>query len=132
MTLARTAANVRPINPFPGDVVNDVAFNGTITAGQVVYHNGTGWQAAVLESGCDGKVMGIALQGGSSGNTGKDVLLHGRVTGWTGLADGTAIYTAAAGEVDDQAHPQYAVLIGYSVSDTDIFFMGALGAAHGS
>lgn len=36
MTLARTAANVRPINPDPSNIVGDVAYNGTITAGQVV------------------------------------------------------------------------------------------------
>ena len=133
MSIVRTKANVRPIDPRSCFIVNDVAYHATIEAGQVVYHDGTGWAVAIVSNGsCEGKLLGVALHDGASGNTGKDVLIFGRLTGWTGLADGTQLYTAAAGEINDQASPANSIPIGYSVSDTDWFFMGALRAAETS
>lgn len=133
MAIVRTAGNVRPVNYWPGDVVNDVPFHATITAGQVVYHDGTGWAVAIVSDGsCEGKLLGVALAGGASGDTSQDVILRGRLTGWTGFADGTQLYTAAAGEVNDQASPANSIPCGYSINDTDWYFCGAMRAAESS
>jgi hypothetical protein len=130
MAIVCTAANVRPVNPNPGDVVRGV-LNGTVTAGQLVYHNGTGWVENALSSAANGAGIAVALEGGASGAT-VDLLMRGQLTGWTGLDDGKVLYTAASGAVDDQAHPQYAVAIGFSLSDTNWYFSGYAGDAHGS
>jgi hypothetical protein len=131
MAIVRTAANVRPVNPWPGDVVADVALHATITAGEVVYHDGTGWAQGALAEGAEGKLLGVALEGGASGEY-KSVLLRGRLTGWTGFGDGTQLYTAASGEVSDSASPQYSIPVGYSINDTDWYFVGAMRAAEAS
>lgn len=130
MTLARTAANVRPINPDACEVVNGV-LGGTITAGEWVYHNGTNWVQGALSSGANAGSYAICLVGGVSGDT-RPLLLRGRLTGWSDFADGTTVYTAASGEVNDQAHPQYAVPIGFSISDTDWILTGPQDAPHAS
>lgn len=126
MAIAIVAANVRPINPMPGDVINDVAANATITAGALVYHNGTGWALAALSSAA-GRAHGVALNGGGSG-TKIDVLVRGRVTGWTGLTAGTAIWTAAAGAVA-QATATNAARCGFAINTTDIMFECGVTAA---
>lgn len=130
MTLARTAALVRPINPNPGDIIRG-ALGGTITKGEWVYHNGTNWVQGALSAGGNAGSYGVCLEGGVSGDT-VSILLRGRLTGWADFADGTTVYTAAAGEVNDQAHPQYAVPIGFSLSDTDWYLTGPQDAPHGS
>ena len=130
MTIACTAANVRPINPLPNDVIGDVAANATITAGQLVYHDGTGWAVAVLTNGTTGFAVGVALVGGSSGDY-LPVLTRGRVTGFSGLTNGARLYSAASGLVG-VAHPQYSYDVGFAIGTTDLFFCGVSGDVHAS
>jgi hypothetical protein len=115
---------------MPNDVVGDVALHATITAGQLVYHDGTGWAVAVLTNATTSCAVGVALVGGSSGEY-IPVLTRGRLTGWTGLTAGGRLYSAAAGVVDS-AHPQYAFDVGFAISTTDWFFNGVSGDAHAS
>lgn len=125
MTIAVVAANVRPINPFSGDVVGDVAANATLTAGDLVYHDGTGWAVGALTSATTGRVTGVVLVGGAS--TAKvPVLTRGRLTGWTGLTAGARLFSGADGAV--AASATNASECGWAISTTDWFFTGSVGA----
>lgn len=123
MAIARVKASVRPINPDPGAVVNDVALNATVEAGQLVYHNGTGWAVAVLTSATTGAAAGVCLKDGVSGDK-VDILVHGRVTGWTGLTAGGVLYSAAAGEVTHTTNAQNSGRVGFAINTTDFYFTG--------
>jgi hypothetical protein len=124
--MAVTAANVRPINPFPGDVINDVGVAATITAGMLVYEAAGGWTPCAL-SAAGGRAYGIALNGSAVVGTKIDVLTRGRVTGFTGLTVGAAIWTAAAGG-HAQATAVNAAKCGFAISATDIMFVGGVTA----
>jgi hypothetical protein len=116
MTIAVTAANVRPI----GDYISvRVVSNGTLTAGMVVYHNGTGLAAADDDaSTASANCIGILLQDAASGVYG-DVLTIGRVTGWTGLTAGTIAYVSDTGVVAASAGTKN-FAVGHMLSTTDI------------
>lgn len=125
MTIAVVAANVRPINPFPGDVVNDVAANATLTAGDLAYHDGTGWAVGALTNATTGRVVVIILVGGASGEK-VPALARGRVTGWTGLTAGARLFSGADGAV--AASASNASECGFAISTTDLYFTGSIGA----
>jgi hypothetical protein len=122
MAYTVVAASVRPINPNPGYVVGDVACNDTITAGDIVHHNGTGWAPC----GIDDIPEAVALVGGASGEY-IPVLTRGRVTGWTDFTAGARVYTAADGGTDVSASTAYD--IGFAINTTDLFFTGVNGDA---
>lgn len=122
MAIAVTAANVRPINPDPEHIINDVALHATVTAGQLVYHDGTGWAVAALTSATTGRAQGVALTGGASGDK-VDVLTSGRLTGWTGLTAGGILYSAAAGAVSHTG-ASTSSCVGFAISTTDWLFVG--------
>lgn len=123
MSIAVTAANVRPINPFPGMVDNTVPLNATVTAGQLVYHDGTGWAVSVLTNATTGRAQGVALKGGASGDY-VDVLVGPcKLTGWSGLTAGGIISSAAAGAVSHTA-AQYSSAVGFALSTTEWYFTG--------
>jgi hypothetical protein len=124
MAIEVVAANVRPINPFPGDVVGDVAANATLTAGDLVYHDGTGWAVGALTNDTTGRVTGVVLVGGASGAY-VPVLCRGRVTGWTGLTAGMRIYSGADGAIATTA--SNCSECGFAISTTDIYFTGSIG-----
>jgi hypothetical protein len=117
MAIVCTAANVRPIGKY---ISCRVVSNATITAGQVVYHNGTGLTQADGDAAGTANCMGIALQGGSSGDY-LDVLIQGRVTGWAGLTAGKIEYVSdEAGEVVE-THGTATFGVGWAVSTSDIY-----------
>jgi hypothetical protein len=126
MAIGLVAANVRPINPFPGDIINDQVAGVTITAGDLVYLASTGWLVCAL-SAAGGRADGIALNGAAAGAK-FDVLTRGRVTGFTGMTVGTAIWTAADGAAA-QATATNASRAGKAISATDIFFVGSMTAS---
>lgn len=130
MAIAIVAANVRPINPDPSNVIGDVAANAALTAGDLVYHDGTGWAVAVLTSDVTGQAQGVALAAAASGAK-VPVLVFGRLTGWTGLTAGTAIYSSADGALA-QASAAHAARVGFAISTTDIFFTGSVGDPYAS
>lgn len=124
MAIARTAANVRPINCPPHTIVNDVPLNATVEAGELVYHDGTGWALAALTNATTGAAQGVCLKSGAAGAR-VDVLTGpGRVTGWTGLTPGGKLYSAASGEVSHTTSAQYSGCVGWAISETDWFFTG--------
>jgi hypothetical protein len=125
MTIAVVAANVRPINPFPGCVIGDVAANATITAGDLLYHDGTGWAVGAVTNATTGRVVAVALVGGASGEK-ISVLCRGRLTGWTGLTAGARLFSGADGVI--AASASNASEVGFAISTTDWYFTGSIGA----
>lgn len=123
MPIARVKASVRPINPSADDVINDVALHATVEAGQLVYHDGTGWALSVLTNATTGAAVGVCLKDGASGDK-VDVLVHGRVTGWTGLTAGGQVYSAAAGEIVHTTNAQFSGRVGFAINTTDWYFVG--------
>ena len=117
MTIAVTADNVRPI----GDYISvKLLSNATITAGDVVYHNGTGLAVADDDaSTASANAIGVALQDGASGAY-VDVLTIGRVTGWTGLTAGMICYVIDDGKVS-ASNGTKTFAIGHALSTTDIY-----------
>ena len=117
MTIAITANNVRPI----GDYISvKIVSNATLTAGDVVYHNGTGLAVADDDaSTASANCIGVVLQDAASGKY-ADVLTIGRVTGWTGLTAGMICYVVDDGKVASSAGSKN-FAVGHAISTTDIF-----------
>ena len=125
MTIAVVAANVRSDHHNPSDVVNDVLANATITAGDLLYDDGTGWAVGALTNATTGRVVAVALAGAASGAE-IPVLTRGRLTGWTGLTAGARLFSGADGVVATSA--SNASECGWAISTTDWFFTGSIGA----
>ena len=117
MTIAVTADNVLPIGDF---LTVRVISNDTITAGDVVYHNGTGLAVADDDtSTASANCIGVALKDAATGIY-TDVLTCGRVTGWTGLTAGMICYVSDAGVVAASAGTKN-FAVGWALSTTDIY-----------
>jgi len=117
MSIAVVAANVRPIGNYTSV---RIVSNGTLTAGAVVYHDGTGLALADDDtSTATANCIGVMLQDASSGVYG-DVLTQGRVTGWTGLTAGAICYVSDQGVVAASAGTK-TFAVGWAISTTDIY-----------
>lgn len=118
MAIARdtTAANIKPLT---GAVIRRGTLGATVAAGEVVELQSDGyWDpaigTAVLMNG------GIAVQGGSSGDT-IDIVTHGPVKCLTGATPGAIVYVSdTAGEPAETAGTKSAV-IGYAESATVLY-----------
>lgn len=117
MTIAVTADDVRIVSKvwfsFRGTA------NATLTAGDVVYHDGTGFgvaddDASVATANC----VGMAMQDASSGDE-IDVLVLGEVTGWTGLTAGNIAYVVDDGKVAASAGTKN-FAVGFMLTTTNI------------
>lgn len=117
MSIVCTAANVRPIGDY---IAVRVVSNATLTAGMVVYHDGTGLNKADDDSStATANCIGILLQDASSGVYG-DVLTIGRVTGWAGLTAGSICYVSDDGVVAHSAGSKN-FAVGHALSTSDIY-----------
>jgi hypothetical protein len=117
MTIAIVADNVRPVSKY---VSVSLIANATITAGDLVYHDGTGVNvcdddASTATANC----IGIAMQGASSGSY-VDVCVLGEMTGWTGLTAGSICYVIDAGVLAHSAGTK-TFAVGWATSTTNVF-----------
>ncbi len=117
MAIACVAANIRPLGKY---IAHKVLSNATLTAGQPVYHNGTGLALADGAAYTTCNLWGVVLKGGSSGDY-LDVCFQGRVTGWTGLTAGKIEYVADTTGLPVETAGTKAFAIGWAVSTTDIY-----------
>ena len=117
MPIAVTADNVRPIGRY-------MSFRSTsnddLTAGDVVYHDGTGIVVANGGAAGTANLMGVVLKDSSSGDA-IDVLVQGRVTGWTGLTAGAICYISDTDGVLAHSAGSATFGVGWAVSTTDIY-----------
>lgn len=96
MAISFTATDIRPL---PDARIENPVVSGTVYVGNAVYNNGG--SASQANAGATATAYGYGIviacpNGGTVATTGDrvDVVVHGRVTGFTGLTAGTpAIYT---------------------------------------
>ena len=118
MTIAVTADNVRVVDKNYMSV--RLVSNGTLTAGDVVYHDGTGMAKADDDtSTATANCIGVLLKDAASGTT-QDVITCGRITGWTGLTAGMICYVSDQGVVAASAGTKN-FAVGWALSTTDIY-----------
>jgi len=119
MAIAVVADNVRIVSPDDFSRIRVVS-NATITAGDVVFHDGTGLEVADDDASTESaNCIGVALQGGSSGDM-LDVITQGELTGWTGLTAGAICYVVDDGKVAHTAGTK-TFAVGWAVSTTNIY-----------
>ena len=117
MAIEIVADNVRPIGKH---YCVRVVSNDTLTAGDVVYHDGTGIVVGNGGAASTANVWGVVLQDASAGQY-VDVLVNGRVTGWTGLTAGALCYISDTDGVLAHSAGSATFGIGWAVSTTDIY-----------
>lgn len=104
---------------------------GAVNVGSPVYLDGTnGWKAADADAAASGQARGILLSvpnGGTAGASGDkvDILCFGRITGYSGMTPGAAVYVSTtAGRLDQTppaAEDDYVFEIGWAESASTIF-----------
>ena len=65
--------------------------------------------------------IGIIGKGGASGDT-VEIITMGRLTGWSALAEGAAVYLSETAAAATQSSPDWSQQIGVAVSATDYLF----------
>jgi hypothetical protein len=117
MPIAVVADNVRPIGRY---LTHRGLSNDTLTAGDVVYHNATGIAVANGGAAATANLWGVVLQDAASGKY-CDILVQGRVTGWTGLTAGALCYISDTDGVLAHSAGSATFGVGWAVSTTDIY-----------
>lgn len=117
MAITVTADDVRPVGKY---FSFRALSNDTLTAGDVVYHDGTGIVVANGGAAATANCMGVAMQDAASGAY-LDVLVEGRVTGWAGLTAGALVYISDTDGVVDTTHGTATFGVGWCVSTSDIY-----------
>lgn len=117
MTISVTADDVRILSKvwfsFRG------VANATLTAGDIVYHDGTGINVADEGTTDPANCIGMAMQDASSGDA-VDVLVLGEVTGFSGLTAGTIAYVGSSGAVAASAGTKN-FAVGFMLTTTNIY-----------
>ena len=109
------------IKPLSGAVVRRRTCGGTVTAGQPVYLDSSGYvQPTAASAVATNYCYGIAIQSGASGDT-VDVVVYGPCSCVTGATPGGIVYTAdTAGTVSATAGTKTTIL-GVAESATVVF-----------
>lgn len=111
-------------------ITDDATFGATIAVNDIVYlDTATGkWKLATAsaEATADG-VIGVAMDAGADGDTGKRVQVGGVVTGMTGLTAGWVFLSDTAGDVAATAGT-YRRVIGYAPNTTSMALVTSVSA----
>ena len=124
-----TPADVRPL---PGAVVQRFKAGATLNVGDAVYIAGDGdVEQANADVAASAQAIGIVVSapdGATSASAGDtvDVVVHGPVTGFSGMTPGSLVYASVtAGKVADAAPAagsgDYKWIVGRAISSVTIF-----------
>lgn len=121
MSIARdtTAANIKPLN---GAISRRHVCGATVAAGEIVALQSDGYvDPADCTSAAD-EAIGIAVQGGSSGDT-VDVVVLGPVKCLTGATPGATVFTSSTTGEPSESGAGNATAVGYAESATVLFVL---------
>lgn len=117
MAIARETV-LTNIKPLEGATIRRYTYGGTVVAGNLLSLNGSGQAVKANTASITlATVLGVALQGGGSGDRG-DVVISGPVQCLTGATKGVLVYgTDTAGEPGETAGTKVSIA-GINESDT--------------
>lgn len=125
MAIARQS-DATLIKPLGGAVVRRRVCGGTVSAGQTVYLDSSGYvQAAAASAVATNCVYGVAIQGGSSGDT-TDVVVYGPCSFVTGATPGAITYQSDTAGAPAETAGTKTTIVGVAESATVVFIRPAI------